>query len=80
MPCGCACASRPATATPRTCRPIDRAGEAVDGEVGRDASAEVVAAALEARILGAAVTLAGCMLPEGVDGLDARAEQEVAAA
>jgi hypothetical protein len=27
-----------------------------------------VAAALEARILGTAVTLAGCTLPEGVDG------------
>ena len=47
---------------------IDRAGEAVDGEFGRDASAEAVAAALEARILGTAVTLAGCTLPEGVDG------------
>jgi hypothetical protein len=47
---------------------IDRAGEAVDAEFGRDASAEAVAAALEARILGTAVTLAGCTLPEGVDG------------
>jgi hypothetical protein len=47
---------------------IDRAGEAVDGEFGRDAAAEAVAAALEARILGTAVTLAGCTLPEGVDG------------
>jgi hypothetical protein len=47
---------------------IDRAGEAVDGEFGRDAPAEAVAAALEARILGTAVTLAGCTLPEGVDG------------
>ncbi len=47
---------------------IDRAGEAVDGEFGRDASAEAVTAALEARILGTAITLAGCTLPEGVDG------------
>jgi hypothetical protein len=47
---------------------IDRAGEAVDGEFGRDAAAEAVAAALEARILGTAVTLAGCTLPEGAEG------------
>ena len=47
---------------------IDRAGEAVDGEFGRDASAETVTSALEARILGTAITLAGCTLPEGVDG------------
>jgi hypothetical protein len=47
---------------------IDRAGEAVDSEFGRDAPAGAVTAALEARILGSAVTLAGCTLPEGVDG------------
>jgi len=47
---------------------IDRAGEAVDREFGRDAPAEAVTAALEARVLGTAVTLAGCTLPEGVDG------------
>lgn len=47
---------------------IDRAGEAVDQEFGRDASGNAVAAALEARILGTAVTLAGCTLPDGVDG------------
>src|SRR5690349_5966430 len=47
---------------------IDAAGEAVDREFGRDATAEAVAAALEARILGTAITLAGCTLPEGVDG------------
>ena len=47
---------------------IDRAGEAVDREFGRDAPAEAVAAALEARILGTAITLAGCTLPEGTDG------------
>jgi hypothetical protein len=47
---------------------IDRAGEAVDREFGRDASAEILNAALEARILGTAITLAGCTLPEGVDG------------
>ena len=47
---------------------IDRAGEAVDEEFGRDGSAEAMVSALEARILGTAVTLAGCTLPEGVDG------------
>jgi len=47
---------------------IESAGEAVDREFGRDAAAEAVTAALEARILGTAVTLAGCTLPEGVDG------------
>jgi hypothetical protein len=47
---------------------VDRAGEAVDREFGRDAPAEAMIAALEARILGTAVTLAGCTLPEGVDG------------
>ena len=46
---------------------VDRAGEAVDGEFGRGASADAVTA-LEARILGTAVTLAGCTLPEGVEG------------
>jgi hypothetical protein len=46
---------------------IDRAGEAVDVEFGRDATCEAVAAALEARILGSAIALAGCTLPEGVD-------------
>ncbi|SHI87464.1 hypothetical protein SAMN02745194_01236 [Roseomonas rosea] len=47
---------------------IDRAGEAVDQEFGREASGEAVTGALEARILGTALTLAGCTLPEGVDG------------
>ena len=47
---------------------IDRAGEAVDREFGRDASAGAVTAALEARILGTVIALAGCTLPEGVDG------------
>jgi hypothetical protein len=47
---------------------IDRAGEAVDREFGRDAPTEAMIAALEARILGTAVTLAGCTLPKGVDG------------
>ena len=47
---------------------IDRAGEAVDREFGRDAPAELLNAALEARVLGTAITLAGCTLPEGVDG------------
>jgi hypothetical protein len=47
---------------------IDRAGDAVDREFGRDAPAQAVTAALEARVLGTAVTLAGCTLPDGVDG------------
>ena len=47
---------------------VDRAGEAVDAEFGRDATAEAVTAALEARILGSAVALAGCTLPEGIEG------------
>lgn len=47
---------------------IDRAGEEVDRRFGRDAVAEEVTAALEARLLGTAITLAGCTLPEGVDG------------
>ena len=47
---------------------IDRAGEAIDLAFGRNATVETVTAALEARILGAAITLAGCTLPEGVDG------------
>jgi hypothetical protein len=47
---------------------IDRAGEAIDAEFGRDANCEAVTAALEARLLGTAITLAGCTLPEGVEG------------
>ena len=47
---------------------IDRAGEAIDQEFGRDAKAEAVTSALEARILGTALTLAGCTLPENLDG------------
>jgi hypothetical protein len=47
---------------------IERAGEAIDREFGRDASAEMLISALEARILGTAITLAGCTLPEDVDG------------
>jgi hypothetical protein len=47
---------------------IDRAGEATDREFGQDARAEAITAALEARILGTAITLAGCTLPEGQDG------------
>jgi hypothetical protein len=46
---------------------IDRAGEAIDREFGRDASPVEITAVLEARILGTAITLAGCTLPEGVD-------------
>ncbi len=47
---------------------IDRAGEAIDREFARDATPEAITGALEARILGTAVTLAGCTLPEGSDG------------
>ncbi|HYF08675.1 MAG TPA: hypothetical protein VD970_13710 [Acetobacteraceae bacterium] len=47
---------------------IDRAGEAVDREFGREANAEAITAAMEARILGTAIALAGCTLPEGVEG------------
>jgi hypothetical protein len=47
---------------------IDRAGEAIDREFARDATPEAITGALEARILGTAITLAGCTLPEGVDG------------
>ncbi|MBP0444099.1 hypothetical protein J8J14_04845 [Roseomonas sp. SSH11] len=47
---------------------IDQAGEAVDAEFGRDASAEQLAAALESRILGTAITWAGCTLPDGQEG------------
>ncbi|MBL6077107.1 hypothetical protein JMJ56_03750 [Belnapia sp. T18] len=47
---------------------IDRAGEEIDRRFGREAVAEDVTAALEARLLGTAITLAGCTLPEGVDG------------
>lgn len=50
---------------------IDRAGEAVDQEFGRDAPCETLAAALEARIVGSAITLAGCTLPERLDGQSA---------
>jgi hypothetical protein len=47
---------------------IDRAGEVVDREFGRDASADALIAALEARIVGTAIALAGCTLPEGIEG------------
>jgi hypothetical protein len=47
---------------------IDRAGEALDQEFGRDAPGGKLAAALEARIVGSAITLAGCTLPERLDG------------
>lgn len=47
---------------------IDRAGEALDRELGRDASAAGLSAALEARIVGTGITLAGCTLPAGLDG------------
>ena len=47
---------------------IDRAGEALDQELGRDASASSLTAALEARIVGTSITLAGCTLPPGLDG------------
>lgn len=47
---------------------IDRAGEAIDREFARAADAGAITSALEARILGTAITLAGCTLPEGSDG------------
>ncbi|MDO9706800.1 hypothetical protein [Paracraurococcus lichenis] len=47
---------------------VDRAGEAVDAEFGRDATCEAVTGALEARLIGTAIQLAGCTLPEGVQG------------
>jgi hypothetical protein len=47
---------------------IDRAGVALDGAHGADAATEEVVGALEARILGTAITLAGCTLPEGASG------------
>lgn len=47
---------------------IDRAGEAVDAEFGRDATCAAVTGALEARLLGTAIQLAGCTPPEGVQG------------
>lgn len=49
-------------------REIDAAGDAVDAEFGRDAAPGAPAAALEARLLGTAIVLAGCTLPEGVRG------------
>ena len=47
---------------------VDRAGEALDRELGRDASAELQIGALEARITGTAIMLAGCTLPASLDG------------
>jgi|GEM_PF-2650544 len=47
---------------------IDAAGEAVDREFGRESPPEAMEAALEARVLGSAITLAGCTLPEGAPG------------
>jgi len=47
---------------------IDRAGDALDQELGRDASVAGLAEALEARIVGTAIMLAGCTLPVGLDG------------
>lgn len=47
---------------------VDRAGDALDHELGRDATAAMQIAALEARIAGTAIMLAGCTLPEAHDG------------
>ena len=47
---------------------VDRAGEALDRELGRDASVELQIGALEARITGTAIMLAGCTLPVSLDG------------
>ncbi|WP_237214803.1 hypothetical protein [Falsiroseomonas oryziterrae] len=44
---------------------LDRAGEALDREFGRDADGAAMTAALEARILGNAILLGGCTLAEG---------------
>ena len=46
-------------------REIDHAGEALDREFGSDAAPDAVIGALEARILGTAITLAGCTAPDG---------------
>jgi hypothetical protein len=50
---------------------IDRAGDALDAEFGRSADPAKLTGALEARILGSAITLAGCTLPDGVEGQSA---------
>jgi hypothetical protein len=50
---------------------IDRAGDAIDAEFGREAQCEAVTAALEARLLGTAITLAGCTMPEGTERQEA---------
>lgn len=47
---------------------VDRAGEALDRELGRDATADMQIASLEARIAGTAIMLAGCTLPAALDG------------
>lgn len=47
---------------------VDRAGDTLDHELGRDATAAMQIAALEARIAGTAIMLAGCTLPETHDG------------
>ncbi len=47
---------------------VDRAGETLDRELGRDASIELQIGALEARITGTAIMLAGCTLPVSLDG------------
>ena len=57
---------------------IDHAGEAIDAEFGRGAEGEVLAAALEARIVGTAITLAGCTLPEAAGPQGAGAGDQAA--
>ena len=47
---------------------IDRAGEALDQEHATNTSVEALESALEARIAGTAIMLAGCTLPVELDG------------
>lgn len=50
---------------------IDRAEELVDKAFRKTRSSDDAIAALEARIVGAAITLAGCTLQDGEDGQEA---------
>lgn len=52
----------------RVAAEMDRAAEALDTEFGHGAAADAVIAALDARILGTAITLAGRTLPGGMEG------------
>ncbi|WP_043342331.1 hypothetical protein [Belnapia moabensis] len=50
---------------------IDRAGNLADEEFHKTQSSDDAIAALEARIVGTAITLAGCTLPKDEDGQEA---------